>query len=67
MQSLEDKSSLFVGIMERIRYNRKKKQLKAALRRKPKPSKVIIKDEDIPDNNERSLNDKTTPDTPEST
>lgn len=67
MVSLEDKTALFAGIMERIRYNRKKKQLKAALRRKPKPAKVLIKDEDIPENNERSLNDKSTPSTSETT
>ena len=34
--------------MERIEYNRKKRALKQAFRRKPKPSQVKIKDEDVP-------------------
>lgn len=36
---------------ERLRLMRVKRRLKAALRRKPKPAKVRLKDEDVP--NER--------------
>lgn len=60
MITLEEKTTLFTEIMERIRYNRKKRQLKVTLRRKQKPAKVIINDEDVPETNERSLNAETT-------
>jgi hypothetical protein len=41
-------SPLFKSILDRIKYNRKKRELKAAFRRKPKPAKVDIPDEDVP-------------------
>lgn len=41
-------SPLIKSILERIEYNRKKRALKQAFRRKPKPSRVRIEDEDVP-------------------
>lgn len=40
---------LFESFLERIRYNKKKRELKQALRRKPKPARVRIEDEYVPE------------------
>jgi hypothetical protein len=39
---------LFRTFYERIEHMRKKKELKQAFRRKPKPARVNLKDSDVP-------------------
>jgi hypothetical protein len=39
---------LFSELLKRIEQRKVKRRLKAAFRRKPKPARVIIPDEDVP-------------------
>jgi hypothetical protein len=45
---MNDKTGLFVDIMKKLQDRKTKRRLKAAFRRKPKPAKVVLPDEDVP-------------------